>query len=132
MRGRYMEVWTDALDAEHAAIERDRVERSYRGMLALTDQVLGGLERRNLAGQRALDDVMQRDLARILDELTPGARARFPRTVLVQEALDGIFAVQAELMGVLQRMLHWSRVLSTDARDDEDAAADEPRARRTA
>jgi hypothetical protein len=131
MRGRYAEVWTDALDAEQAAIERDRVERRYRGMLALTDELLGRLERRNLAGQRALDDVMKRDIARTLGALTPGARGRFPRTTLVQEALDGIFDVQGELMGVLQRMGHWSRVLSTNVHG-EDAAADEPQERRTA
>jgi hypothetical protein len=131
MRGRYAEVWTDALDAEQAAIERDRIERRYRGMLALTDELLGRLERRNLAGRRTLDDVMERDIARTLGTLTPVARGRFPRTTLVQEALDGIFDVQAELMGVLQRMGHWSRVLSTNAHD-EDAAADEPRERRTA
>jgi hypothetical protein len=131
MRGRYAEVWTDALDAEQAAIERDRVERRYRGMLALTDELLGRLERRNLAGQRTLDDVEKRDIARTLGALTPGARGRFPRTTLVQDALDGIFDVQSELMGVLQRMGHWSRVLSTNVRD-EDAAADEAQERRTA
>jgi hypothetical protein len=131
MRGRYAEVWTDALDAEQATIEKDRVERRYRGMLALTDELLGRLERRNLAGQRTLDDVVNRDIARTLGALTPGARGRFPRTTLVQEALDGIFDVQAELMGVLQRMVHWSRVLSANLHD-EDAAADEPRERRTA
>src|SRR5260370_35735803 len=102
MRGRYAEVWTDALDAEQATMERDRVERRYRGMVALTDELLGRLERRNLAGQRTLDGVVNRDIARALGALPPGARGRFPRTTLVQEALDGIFDVQAELMGVLQ------------------------------
>jgi hypothetical protein len=132
MRGRYAEVWFDAIGAEHASLGKDSVERHYRRMLALTDEVLGRLERRNLAGQRALDEVMRRDLARTLDALPPRARARFHHTAVVQEALDGMFEVQVELMGVLQRMLHWSRVLSTDAYDGEDATDGRPQARRTA
>jgi hypothetical protein len=132
MRARYAEVWTEALDAEHASLERDRVARSYRRMLVLTDEMVGRLERRNLAGQRALDEVMERDIATTLEVLPPPARGRFHRTGLVQEALDGMFEVQAELMGVLQRTLHWGRVLSSDTMDGEDAAAGGRRARRTA
>ena len=113
MQGRYAETWTDALDAEHAAVERHRVERAYRNMLALTDAVLGQLEQRNLKGQRELDEVVRRKIERTLAELTPQARGRYPRTNLVQGALDGIFEVQGELMLVLQRMLHWDRVLAT-------------------
>jgi hypothetical protein len=132
MPGRYAEVWTDALDAELEALEQHRVERAYRTMLALTDRVLGQLEQRNMDGQQKLDEVMRRDIARTLAGLTPRARSRFPRTSRVQEALDGIFDVQGELMIVLQRMVHWDRLLATGPWEVEDEADDRQPARRSA
>jgi hypothetical protein len=132
MQGRYADVWSDALDAEQAALEQHRLERSYRTMLTLTDQVLGQLEQRNLSGQRELDEVMKRDIARTLGEVTARARSRFPRTSLVQEALDGMFEVQGELMLVLQRMLHWDRLLASVPWDVDAEESDHPLARRSA
>jgi hypothetical protein len=109
---RFADVWDDSLAAEAAVLEQHRVERRYRRMLALTDEILGRLERRNLAGQRELDEVMQRDIARTMSMLTPDARSRFPAATTVQDALDGIFDVQAIILVVLQRMLHWDRLLT--------------------
>lgn len=87
-------------------------EREYRRMLALTDQLLAHLEHLNLCGQRDLDTVTRRSIAATMRELTPQAQARFPRARTVQEALDGLFEVQVELLVPLQRMVHWDRVLS--------------------
>jgi hypothetical protein len=117
---RFEDVWTDAMAAETAALEMHQVERSYRRVLAMTDDVLGQLEQRNLHDQRNLDEVLKRDLARTLDELPDDARDRYPVAVTVQEALDGIFLVQESLLVVLQRMLHWDRLLSSpwDSMDD--------------
>jgi len=81
-------------------------------MLALTDQLLAQLEHLNLRGKRDLDAVTRRSIAATMRELTPQAQARFPRARTVQEALDGLFEVQVELLGPLQRMVHWDRVLS--------------------
>jgi hypothetical protein len=127
---RFDDVWTDAIAAEAAALELHQVERSYRRVLSLTDEVLGKLERRNLHGQRELDEVLKRDLTRTLSELPPDARSRFPNAEpeTVQEALDGIFLVQESLLVVLQRMLHWDRLVTSDW---ESEAEGEP-ARRTA
>ncbi len=119
MQGRFADVWSDVLETERAALERQKVERRYRRMLALTDVVLRRLEQRNLTGQRDLDQVMQRNIARTLQELTPQAQGRFPATTSVQEALDGIFEVQEELMVVLQRILHWDRVVTASSWDGE-------------
>jgi hypothetical protein len=118
---RFEDVWTDAIAAEAAALEMHRVERGYRRVLAMTDDVLGQLEQRNLQGQRDLDGVLKRDLARTLDELPDDARERYPAAVTVQEALDGIFLVQESLLLVLQRMLHWDRVLSSPWESIDDA-----------
>jgi hypothetical protein len=125
---RFEDVWNDAIAAEAAAMELHQVERSYRRVLAMTDDVLGQLEQRNLNGQRDLDEVLKRDLARTLDELPDDARHRYPAAATVQEALDGIFLVQESLLLVLQRMLHWDRLLSSPWESMDDA---EP-ARRTA
>jgi hypothetical protein len=130
-QGRFAEVWSDALAAEAAALERQKIERSYRRMLAMTDGVLGGLERRNLAGQRELDEMVQREIARTLSLLPPDARSRFPDATTVQQALDGIFDVQEALLLVLQRMLHWDRLLATPWEGAADGA-DEPPYQRTA
>ena len=116
---RFGNVWIDAIAAEAAALEQHKVERQYRRMLALTDRVLTSLEQRNLNGQRELDEVMRRDIARTLSVLPPDARGRFPHATRVQEALDGIFDVQETLVHVLQRMLHWDRLLSGSWEADE-------------
>ncbi|HXM58537.1 MAG TPA: hypothetical protein VOB72_24260 [Candidatus Dormibacteraeota bacterium] len=121
-RSRFANVWSDAIAAEAAALEQHRVERQYRRMLALTDGVLGRLEQRNLAGQEELDEVIQRDIARTLSVLPPDARGRFPQATSVQQALDGIFEVQEALLHVLQRMLHWDRLLAAPWGADEPLA----------
>jgi hypothetical protein len=116
---RFNNVWIDTIAAEAAALEQHKVERQYRRMLALTDGVLTRLEQRNLVGQQELDEVIKRDIARTLSVLSPDARGRFPRATNVQEALDGIFDVQESLLHVLQRMLHWDRLLSTSWEADD-------------
>lgn len=130
-RNRFEDVWSDAEAAEAAALELHKVERGYRRALAMTDDVLGKLEERNLHGQQALDDVMSRDLAKTLAELPPDARRRYPRANTVQDALDGVFLVQEALLGVLQRLVHWDRVLAASCWDGESEVEPEP-ARRTA
>lgn len=130
-QGRFADVWSDTIAAEAAALERHKIERSYRRMLAMTDGVLGGLERRNLSGQRELDEMMRREIARTLSCLPPDARDRFPAAKTVQQALDGIFDVQEALLLVLQRMLHWDRLLAAPWEGAVEGA-DEPPYRRTA
>lgn len=127
-RNRFAQVWTDAVAAEAAALKVHEVERGYRRVLAMTDDVLGKLEERNLHDQHDLDEVVRRDIARTLDELPPEARGRYPHTETVQGALDGIFLVQESLMVVLQRMVHWDRVLASPW----DAELEPEPARRTA
>jgi hypothetical protein len=131
VKGRFADVWSDAIAAEAAALERHKIERSYRRMLAMTDGVLGGLEQRNLAGQRELDEVIRREIARTLTSLPPEARRRFPAATTVQEALDGTFEVQEALLLVLQRMLHWDRLLAAPWEGAVEGA-DEPPYRQTA
>lgn len=109
---RFGRVWVESIEAEAAVLAEHREERRYRRMLALTDGVLGRLEQRNLTGQVELDDVILRDLGRTLAMLPPEARRRFPTVTTVQEALDGIFDVQEVILLVLQRMLHWDRLLT--------------------
>lgn len=128
VRSRFAGVWVDAIAAELEALERHKQERSYRRMLAVTDGVLGRLEQRNLAGQHELDDVIRRDLARMLSILPNDARRRFPSASTVQQALDGIFDVQEALLIVLQRMVHWDRVTA----EPWPGASEDPLARRTA
>jgi hypothetical protein len=130
-QSRFDDVWTDAVAAEAAALELHQVERSYRRVLAMTDDVLGKLEQRNLHGQQELDEVIKRDLARMLSELPPDARSRFPdaECATVQGALDGIFLVQESLLVVLQRMLHWDRLVRSPWESEAEEA--EP-ARRSA
>jgi len=112
----------DADAAEAACREQYEKERSYRRMLADTDLVLGQLEQRNLAGQRDLDRVMRQNLVRMLNGLPQPTRARFPAAGGVQEALDGVFDVQADLLVVLQRMVHWDRLLMGPWEQEESAA----------
>ncbi len=128
---RYAEVWTETVDAETAVREQRRVERSYRHMLGLTDQMLGELERLNLAGQRVLDEETRRRIALALVEVEPPARDRFPSANTVQEALDGMFDVQEDLLLILQRMVHWDRLLASPW-DADVAGGDEPPVRRSA
>lgn len=101
-----------SLEGVSAVREELCSERDYRRMLTLTDQLLTHLELLNLRGQKGLDRVTQRRIAATMCELTPRASARFPRARTVQEALDGLFEVQVELLVPLQRMLHWDRLIS--------------------
>jgi hypothetical protein len=107
------DVWDDAIAAEAAVLQERQVERGYRRVLAMTDEVLTELEQRNLRGERELDEAVRRDLARTLAELPPDARRRFPDNARsVQRALEGVFLVQESLLLVLQRMLHWDRLVA--------------------
>ena len=128
MQDRFTAVWAAAADAEAAMLAERREERHYRRLLALTDGILGRLERRNLAGERTLDDGLRRDIAMTVLELPPRARRRMARVDTVQQALDGIFEVQEELLLPLQRMLHWDRLLTSG----NEAAVDEALAHRIA
>lgn len=128
MQDRYTAVWAAAADAEAAMLEERREERHYRRLLALTDGILGRLERRNLAGERNLDDGLRRDIAMTILELPPPARRRMESLDTVQQALDGIFAVQEELLLPLQRMLHWDRLFTSS----NEAAIDQALANRIA
>lgn len=120
-QSRFDDVWTDAVAAEAAALELHQVERSYRRVLAMTDGVLGQLEQRNLHGQQVLDEVVSRDLARTLMELPNDARSRYPEAETVQEALDGIFLVQESLLLVLQRLVHWDRIVTSSWEEQDEA-----------
>lgn len=108
----YTEVLSDAVKAQMRVLERTRRERNYRRMLGLTDELLGHLERLNLDGQRDMDEVTRREIDRTLHDVFPRARNRFPAVTTVQEALDGLFEVQEELLIPLQRMVHYDRVLA--------------------
>jgi hypothetical protein len=112
-KGTFDAVWDDAIAAEAAVLQERQIERSYRRVLAMTDEVLTELEQRNLRGERMLDDAVRRDLARTLAELPPDARRRYPDDAAsVQRALDGVFLVQESLLVVLQRLLHWDRLVA--------------------
>jgi len=112
-KSKFEDVWNDAIAAEAAVLQERQVERGYRRVLAMTDEVLGELEQRNMRGERELDDAVKHDLARTLAELPPDARRRFPDDVRsVQRALDGVFLVQESILLVLQRMLHWDRLVA--------------------
>lgn len=113
VQGRYRDAWADAAGAQAALWERRRLERGYRERLALTDELLGRLERKNLAGEHDLDDDLRREIALALVELPARARSRFPAADTVQTALDGMFAVQEELLLPLRRMLSRDRLVSS-------------------
>ena len=113
MQSTYEHVWTDAEAAERAVLERTQAERSYRYMLGLTDDLLGHLERLNLDGQHDLDTVTRREINKTLSSLCPKARGRFPAASTVQEALDGLFKVQEELLFPLQRMVHYDHLVAS-------------------
>jgi hypothetical protein len=131
VKGRYADVVAETISAEEAVREQRRQERSYRRMLSRTDDLLGELEGRNLAGQRELDDPMRQRIALTLLDLTPRARNRFPPARTVQQALDGVFEVQETILVTLQRMLHWDRLLAMPW-EAQVAGGDEPWARRSA
>jgi hypothetical protein len=84
---------------------RRAAERRCRGMIKATDRLLDQLEASNLGGGGRLDARMRRSIDRTLEGLPPAARERFPNCRTVQEALDGTFAVQEELLSSLQRMI---------------------------
>jgi hypothetical protein len=103
---RFAGTMIDAARAEFALRERWEVERRYRRLLSLSDRVLSGLEQRNLGGQSRLDQSVCRDISRMLVELPAEVRHRFPSApTSVQEALDGTFEVQEELMLALKRLM---------------------------
>lgn len=79
-------------------------------MLWLTDGLLGRLEVRNLRGGGRMNERIRKDIDRTLEQLSPAARARFPGGETVQEAVDGVFDVQEELLRVRQRLMRWNRV----------------------
>lgn len=108
VRGRYENASIDAGVAAAVACGLREEERRYRRMLWLTDGLLGRIEVRNLRGGR-MNEGMRRDIGRTLDELTPAARARFSGCDTVQQALDGVFEVQDELLRVRQRLMRWDR-----------------------
>lgn len=104
---RFARASIDAAWAELAVRERREVERKYRHLLLMSDRVLSGLEQRNLSGQSGLDQMARHDVSRMLGELPAEVAHRFPSaTTSVQEALDGTFEVQEELMLVLKRLLN--------------------------
>lgn len=107
--GRFNNASNDAVVAAAVVHSRREEERSYRRMLWLTDGLLGRLEVRNLRGGR-MSEGMRRDIGQTLDQLTPAARARFPGCDSVQQALDGVFDVQDELLRVRQRQMRWNRM----------------------
>jgi hypothetical protein len=104
---RFANASTDARVAAALARSHRAEERRYRRMLWLTDGLLGRLEVRNLRGGR-MNEGMRRDIGRTLDQLTPAARARFAGCDTVQQALDGVFDVQDELLRVRQRLLRFN------------------------
>ena len=113
VKSKFEDVWSDAIAAEAAVLRERQVERGYRRVLAMTDEMLTELEQRNLRSERELDDTVRHDLARMLAELPVDARRRFPDNAgSVQKALDGVFLVQESLLVVLQRMLHWDRLVA--------------------
>jgi hypothetical protein len=107
MRGRFTNTWQDALSAEATSRVRTEQERRYRGMLAVTDELLGHLEVLNLSGRTKMDASTRRAVTDALERITPPARARFPICDTVQHALDGVFEVQDELLQQVLRTMGW-------------------------
>ncbi|MBO0689904.1 MAG: hypothetical protein J2P40_10070 [Candidatus Dormibacteraeota bacterium] len=75
--------------------------RGPRAVLAQTDRLLGQLEELNLddRGNQKVPAVVRRELAEIGPVLSSDARGCLERSGTVQECLDAIFDVQAELLG---------------------------------
>jgi hypothetical protein len=107
MHGRFANTWEEALVAAAAARESKQQERRYRRMLALTDRLLGRLETLNLSGHQELNAPIRQSIAGTLDRLSPPVRARFPHCDTVQNAVDGVFEVQDELLHRLRQTLRW-------------------------
>lgn len=107
MHSRFANTWEEAIGAAEAARESTRHERRYRRMLALTDALLGRLETLNLSGHQELSTPVRRSIEGTLDKLSPPARSRFPDCETVQNAVDGVFEVQDELLHRLRQTLHW-------------------------
>lgn len=86
-----------------AADGLDDAER--RSLMKLTDGVLARLEELNLAdrGGCCPDSETARSIRLALAALPPEARRRFGSPDTVQEALDGLFEVQDELLRPWQR-----------------------------
>ncbi len=131
MEGRYASAWTDTIAALQEVRERRSTEVSYRRLLRLTDQVLGRLERLNLAGRRELDAPTRRAIAGMLAQLGPATRGRLQGPLTVQQGLDAVFEVQAELLMVLQRLRHWDGLVAAPW-DGAVAGGDERPVRRSA
>lgn len=109
MEERFAETAVDAARAVQAVRERRSAERRYRRMLVRADRLLERLETLNLRGGGPLPAGTKRSIDRWLNSLTPGVRARFPRSRTVQQALDGVFGVEEELLGLLRGMTRWDR-----------------------
>ena len=104
--GRFAKTGMDLVGWIVANQRRRAEERRLRRMIRATDRLLDQLEASNLSGGGELDARMRRSIDRTLEHLGPAARGRYPsRCRTVQEALDGVFAVQEELLSSLQRMI---------------------------
>jgi hypothetical protein len=117
VRGRFANANSETAEAEVATVRRRLEYRAQRRQLALTDGLLGKLERLNLKGQERLDDVTRRQIGRVMSQLPPPTRLRLRTSRTVQQALDGVFDVQAELLAPLQRAMSWDPALALE--DDE-------------
>jgi hypothetical protein len=126
VHGRFANANSETAEAEAVAVRRRVQYRAQRRQLALTDRLLGKLERLNLKGQDRLDDVTRRQIGRVMSQLPPPTRLRLRTWRTVQQALDGVFDVQADLMAPLQRAMHWDPALALE--EDER----KPLAQRTA
>jgi hypothetical protein len=115
MHGRFANTWEEAIVAAAAARESKQQERRYRRMLALTDSLLGRLETLNLSGHQQLSGPVRQSIAGTLDRLSPPVRARFPCCDSVQNAVDGVFEVQDELLHRLRETLRWDAAEATIA-----------------
>lgn len=109
-RSRYADTWGDTITSVAKVRAQGRRERRCRRMLALTDGLLGRLEVRNLKGECGLDERLRGDIAQTLGQLDAEVRARFPTADTVQEAIDGTFEMQGQLLRRLQRLVHWEGV----------------------
>ena len=108
--GRFANASTEAANAAEVVRSQREEERRYRRMLRLTDGLLGRLEVRNVRGGGHVTERLRKDIVRTLDQVSPAARARFPGCDTVQQAVDGLFEVQDELLRVRQRLMRWNRV----------------------
>jgi hypothetical protein len=126
VRGRFANANSETVEAEAATVRRRQEYQAQRRQLALTDGLLGKLERLNLNGEQRLDDVTRRQIGRVMTQLPPPVRLRLRTWRTVQQALDGVFDVQVELLAPLQRAMRWDPSLALE--EDER----KPLAQRTA